>query len=209
MSSHLTGEKLPEHRLYEPELPMLEAAARSRGAAGRNTLSPDEQAAAINSCDNGLRQADDMIRRIFGSLRAKGYLDDAIVVISSDHGEALGEHGIYAHGSYLYPEFLRIPLFIYDAKRTYPPIAFASQTDIAATVVAPRLGCRSLLPGTGATCTAGSRASPASCRIRAGKSILAVEPSGEPTEVSTICWSVRSIRAACSTSPAIRSEAPT
>jgi len=136
MSSHFTGRKLPEHRVYEPELSMLEAAARSRGVIGRNTLSPEEQAAAINAYDNGLRQTDDMIRRIFGSLRGKGYLDDAIVVISSDHGEALGEHGLYAHGSYLYPEFLRIPLFIYDDRRTYPPIAFASQTDIAATVAA-------------------------------------------------------------------------
>jgi hypothetical protein len=136
MSSHFTGQKFPEYRVFEPELSMLEAAARSRGVIGRNTLSPEEQAAAINAYDNSLRQADDMIRRIFGSLRAKGYLDDAIVVISSDHGEALGEHGLYAHGSYLYPEFLRIPLFIYDDKRTYPPIAFASQTDIAATVVA-------------------------------------------------------------------------
>jgi len=136
MSSHFTGEKLPEYQFYEPELSMLEAAARSRGAIGRNTLSPEEQAAAINAYDNGLLQTDDMIRRIFGSLRAKGYLEDAIAIISSDHGEALGEHGIYGHGSYLYPEFLRIPLFIYDARRTYPPIAFASQTDIAATVAA-------------------------------------------------------------------------
>ncbi len=136
MSSHLTGEKLAEHRRYEPELSILEAGARSRGVSARNTLSPEEQAAAINAYDNGLRQADDMIRRLFEGLRAKGYLDDAIVIISSDHGEALGEHGVYAHGSYLYPEFLRIPLFIYDTKRTYPPIPFASQTDIAATIAA-------------------------------------------------------------------------
>lgn len=136
MSSHFTGRKLPEYRVFEPELSMLEAAIRSRGVAGRNTLSPEEQAAAINAYDNGLRQTDDMIRRIFGSLRGKGYLDDAIVVISSDHGEALGEHGIYSHGTYLYPEFLRIPLLIYDERRTYPPIAFASQTDIAATIAA-------------------------------------------------------------------------
>lgn len=136
MSSHFTGRKFPEYRVYEPHLSMLEAAARSRGAIGRNTLSPQEQAAAINAYDNGLRQADGMIRHLFGALRGKGYLDDAIVVISSDHGEALGEHGVYAHGSYLYPEFLRIPLFIYDEKRTYPPIGLASQTDIAATIVA-------------------------------------------------------------------------
>jgi arylsulfatase A-like enzyme len=115
---------------------MLEAGARSRGVVGRNTLSPEEQAAAINAYDNGLRQMDGMIRSIFGSLRRKGYLDDALVVISSDHGEALGEHGVYLHGSYLYPEFLRIPLFIYDDRRAYPPRAFASQTDIAPTIVA-------------------------------------------------------------------------
>ncbi|MPZ34531.1 MAG: sulfatase-like hydrolase/transferase [Rhodospirillales bacterium] len=137
MSTHFTAVKFPEHRPYQPELSMLSAAERSRAVIGSNTLSKEDRAEAINAYDNDLSQMDGMLRRIFDGLDRKGYLDNALVFISSDHGEALGEHGIYSHGVYLYPEFTRIPLFIYDnAGRSYPPIALASQTDIAATAVA-------------------------------------------------------------------------
>jgi arylsulfatase A-like enzyme len=38
--------------------------------------------------------------------------DSAIVVLTSDHGEALGEHGAWGHGLNLYQEALRVPLAI-------------------------------------------------------------------------------------------------
>ena len=48
------------------------------------------------------------------SLKAKDYLDDAVVVVTGDHGEGLGERH-WAHGWHLYDEDIRIPLLIYDA----------------------------------------------------------------------------------------------
>jgi hypothetical protein len=38
--------------------------------------------------------------------------DDAVVVFTSDHGEALGEHGAWGHGLNLYQEALDVPLII-------------------------------------------------------------------------------------------------
>jgi arylsulfatase A-like enzyme len=38
--------------------------------------------------------------------------DSAVVVLTSDHGEALGEHGAWGHGLNLYQEALRVPLVI-------------------------------------------------------------------------------------------------
>jgi hypothetical protein len=137
MSTHFTGQKQPEHRTWQPELSLFAAGARNLGSRGTDPLSPEEHQAAVNTYDNGLRQMDDTLRRIFERLDAKGYLDNALVLIASDHAEALGEHGMYVHGAHLYPEFLRIPLFIYDRSgRTYPPIPLASQVDIAATAAA-------------------------------------------------------------------------
>jgi lipoteichoic acid synthase len=72
-------------------------------------------------------------------LNAKHYLDDAIVVVTSDHGEGLGERH-WAHGWNLYEEDIRIPMLLYDVPpATYPDLSFATQVDIAPTIV-DRLG---------------------------------------------------------------------
>ncbi len=89
--------------------------------------------------DDKVRQADAVIARIFDALRAKGYLDRSIVVITGDHGEGLGERH-WAHGWHLYNEDVRIPLLVYDAPHArYPDLTFAAQVDIAPTIV-DRLG---------------------------------------------------------------------
>ena len=86
-----------------------------------------------------MRQADGIIRQIFDALRAKRYLDDAVVVVTGDHGEGLGERH-WAHGWHLYNEDIRIPMLLYDAPAaTYPDLSFAAQVDIAPTIL-DRLG---------------------------------------------------------------------
>ena len=138
MSSHLSGRKLPAFRKFQPETSIIDPLRRYNPAPlDTNPLSAADREALANSYDNGILQTDDYIRRIFDKLTAKGYLRNSLVFISSDHGEALGEHGKFAHGSFIFPENLRVPLFIYDTSgRRYPADRFASITDIAATAVA-------------------------------------------------------------------------
>jgi len=38
--------------------------------------------------------------------------DDALVVVTSDHGEALGEHGAWGHGAWLWAECVDVPLIV-------------------------------------------------------------------------------------------------
>jgi len=80
-----------------------------------------------------LRQADlpepdrVMLRRLYGDevrylrRRLDGFLErleardgfrDTVVVVTSDHGEQLGEHGLYGHGSSLHEELLHVPLVV-------------------------------------------------------------------------------------------------
>jgi len=42
-------------------------------------------------------------------LQSRGVLGDSLVVATSDHGQALGEHGYFGHGRYLYDELVHIP----------------------------------------------------------------------------------------------------
>ena len=46
------------------------------------------------------------------ALRAAGLYDDALVVVTSDHGEAFMEHGWIGHNTTLYSEMLRVPLLL-------------------------------------------------------------------------------------------------
>ena len=67
------------------------------------------------------------------------YLDEALVVVTADHGEGLGERH-WAHGWHLYNEDIRVPLLLYDVPAaTYPDLTFGTQVDIAPTIL-DRLG---------------------------------------------------------------------
>lgn len=45
-------------------------------------------------------------------LREFEMFENSLVIVTSDHGQMLGEHGIIGHGTYLYDELLRVPLAI-------------------------------------------------------------------------------------------------
>jgi len=45
-------------------------------------------------------------------LKKKELFDDSLIIITSDHGQLLGEHGRINHGMFLYDELLRVPLLI-------------------------------------------------------------------------------------------------
>ena len=96
----------------------------------------DRHQQEINNYDNGILQADFFIAQIFAQLEQQGILQNSIVYISSDHGEAFGEHGHYGHTRFLYEEHTRIPLFIYDSIGSqYLNTQYATHIDIAPTIL--------------------------------------------------------------------------
>ena len=66
--------------------------------------------------------ADTALGQFLDRLRASGGLDHALVVIASDHGESLGEHGERTHGLFAYEATLRVPL-IFWAKGVFQAAA--------------------------------------------------------------------------------------
>ncbi len=62
--------------------------------------------------DGEIAAADAIVGTFIGFLKQKGLYDRAIVVVMSDHGEGLGQHGEDEHGILLYREALRVPLFL-------------------------------------------------------------------------------------------------
>lgn len=60
--------------------------------------------------DNTISQK--KIVELIDNLESMKILKDSLIIITSDHGQLLGEHGKRGHGIFLYDELLRIPLFI-------------------------------------------------------------------------------------------------
>lgn len=87
-----------------------------------------------NHYNNGILQADAVIADIFQILKTKGILDEALIIISADHGEYLGEFNRLHHGHEPYEPVSRIPLLVYDQLNvSYPERVLSSQVDIAPT----------------------------------------------------------------------------
>jgi arylsulfatase A-like enzyme/Flp pilus assembly protein TadD len=63
---------------------------------------------------------DAVLGQFLDRLRSSGALDHTLVVIASDHGESLGEHGERTHGLFAYDVTLRVPLILW-AKGALPP----------------------------------------------------------------------------------------
>jgi choline-sulfatase len=91
--------------LFEPHAPYL---AGSYGS----------EVAAVD------RELDDF----FALLRRRGVWDDAVVTVTSDHGESLGEHGESTHGFFVYDSTIRIPWILKAPGLT--PRRFAPQVRI-------------------------------------------------------------------------------
>ncbi|MEA2651667.1 MAG: hypothetical protein QOI85_1388 [Chloroflexota bacterium] len=66
--------------------------------------------------DGTVRYADEKVAELTEMLRADGRLDATFLAVTSDHGDAFGEHGHLGHRLTLYEELLRVPLVI-----RYPP----------------------------------------------------------------------------------------
>ena len=79
---------------------------------GRREATPEDVAFLVSQYDANLHYADAMIARLLDGLASRERLDDAVVVVTSDHGEAFGQHGRFGHTSTLYDEMLRVPLVV-------------------------------------------------------------------------------------------------
>ena len=55
---------------------------------------------------------DVQVGRMLAALEETGQLQETIVIFMSDHGEMLGDHGIYLKGPYFYDPAIRVPLII-------------------------------------------------------------------------------------------------
>lgn len=140
---HLFVNYFDAHWSYEPPEGYMELA--------RGTHPPGP----LDAYDGEIRFVDDQLRRLLDGLRARGRYENALIVVTADHGELFGEHGDTGHGDWLWEELVHVPLLVRypgsrgAGRRRDEPV---SVQDVAA-IVAGELGAalpesfRSVLPG--------------------------------------------------------------
>jgi arylsulfatase A-like enzyme len=75
-------------------------------------LDKDDVEYLVSQYDGEIAYLDSQLGRLLDWLERASLLDRTLVLVTSDHGEYFGEHGLYGHGKALYEEALRVPLLV-------------------------------------------------------------------------------------------------
>ena len=71
---------------------------------------------------------DDKLADFYAAARNAHLLDDTLLIVTSDHGEAFGDHGLYFHDASVYDTHLRVPLWIH-----HPDVAPTEADEVVST----------------------------------------------------------------------------
>ncbi|MFQ5490931.1 MAG: sulfatase, partial [Phycisphaerae bacterium] len=96
-------------------------AAKRRVGTTDNTSEQDAAMARLASIkptidvlyDAAVRKADFRVGRIIDLLKRRNLWDNTVFILTSDHGEELGDHGGWLHDQSVYEELLRVPLMVH------------------------------------------------------------------------------------------------
>jgi arylsulfatase A-like enzyme len=83
----------------------------------------------FDSYDNSIRWVDSLLGHLFRSLEELGLRENTLVVFSSDHGEAFGEHGGEGHARNVYGEVTQTPLILSFPFRLDPGIVVEARSE--------------------------------------------------------------------------------
>lgn len=136
-----------EHPLHRHRVAGYNAPPSTRAPDGRI-----DAAKVRDLYDAEIRYVDHELGRLFEALRAAGTFDDTLVIVTSDHGESLGEHRYwFEHGLYAYEATCRVPLIVKPPRSTRAQ-AQVRDADVALANLAPSLlgwlGLPPLVPNT-------------------------------------------------------------
>ena len=103
------------YRRHGLDLPLVPGATATR------------RGSKIAAYDQEIAFADHQVGRLMAALESAGARQDTLFVLTSDHGEAFGEHGESGHGRHLYETTQHIPLIL-----VHPAMGRGVVTDLLA-----------------------------------------------------------------------------
>lgn len=86
---------------------------RTSSASGQQRIAPEEVEGLTARYDAALTSLDAELGNLFDGLRRRGRFDNSLIIVTADHGEALGERGHLGHGGLsVYDNQVHVPLII-------------------------------------------------------------------------------------------------
>jgi arylsulfatase A-like enzyme len=79
---------------------------------GWDKLTPRQGRAEQDAYDGAVAYLDNRLGMLFEELERRGVLDRTLVIVTSDHGEQFGEHGLFDHGNSVYIQAIHVPLIM-------------------------------------------------------------------------------------------------
>lgn len=105
----------------------------------KDQMRPKDILLEHDSYDASIAWLDNEIGKLLAELERRGLRQNTIIVVTADHGEEFGEHGVFLHGHSLYRDALHVPLIIVapgrapQGDRVHQPV---SLRDLPATILA-------------------------------------------------------------------------
>jgi len=72
-----------------------------------------EQNSLVDQYDDSVKYVDDSLGSLMAELELRGLTRNTLLVVTSDHGESLSQHGLATHGRALYRELIQVPLVLW------------------------------------------------------------------------------------------------
>jgi arylsulfatase A-like enzyme len=101
-----------EIALMNPDFPGL-----LERVVGGGEMTPAEQRSMVNEYDRERIHLDRSVGVLLDYVEKSGLGEKTLVVLTSDHGEFLGEHSLLGHGKDLYAEVVDVPLILWEPGR--------------------------------------------------------------------------------------------
>jgi arylsulfatase A-like enzyme len=104
----------------DPELAAGDWTALHDGvAAGKRRVTERERSHFVSQYDGAIAYLDSQIEELVKRLEQLGQFDNTMIIVTSDHGEAFGEHGHFGHGWSVHQSQVQVPLIIkYPGQKT-------------------------------------------------------------------------------------------
>ncbi len=134
--------KMPSPAYKEGELenktPFQQADHDSKNAYSFVRTTPEQHRQTTAAYYAMIEQVDTAMKEMLQTLEETGQADNTIVIYMSDHGEMLGDHGMFLKGPYFYDCLTRVPLIIrwpHRFKAGLQVDALVEMTDLAPTLL--------------------------------------------------------------------------
>lgn len=107
---------------------------------GRARAVTTEEAAHLAALYEGaVAYLDEQVGRLLAMLQSQSDYEETWIIITSDHGESLGEHSTLEHGDSLYQEVIHVPLIVRYPRSLAAPSGFVDRRPRQLTDVLPTI----------------------------------------------------------------------